>query len=187
MVDKTEGEAEVREAIAEMEASFPPWANASTKSSLIVGRNSHPERGTGCERTRGWQGRVLLQRSALLNPQKASRSRHSILGSGALPREFRDGLLVERRRSRSLGVSIQLLDDEKRDNRAFRDRDPRAVIGFNRAQRREWIHVVLLTEDANLTVDEDASHQLIEGSWYFTGLDDATEEKLSDIVRQAVS
>lgn len=44
-----------------------------------------------------------------------------------------------------------------------------------------------LTEEANLAVDEDAPHRLIESSWYFTELDDATEKKLSDIVRQAVN
>jgi hypothetical protein len=32
---------------------------------------------------------------ALLNPQKASGSGHSLLGSGALPRELEDGLLIE--------------------------------------------------------------------------------------------
>lgn len=37
--------------------------------------------------------------------------------------------------SRSLGGSIQFIDNEKRDNRVFSDRDHGAVIGFNRA---EW-------------------------------------------------
>lgn len=44
-----------------------------------------------------------------------------------------------------------------------------------------------LTEDANLSVDENAPHQLIESSWYFTELDDATEEALSHIVRKAAN
>lgn len=44
-----------------------------------------------------------------------------------------------------------------------------------------------LTEDANLSPAEDTPHQLIESSWYFTELDDATEEKLSDIVSKAAN
>jgi hypothetical protein len=40
------------------------------------------------------------------------------------------------------------------------------------------------TQDANLTVDEGAPHQLIESAWFFTALDDATEAKLSDLVRE---
>lgn len=35
--------------------------------------------------------------------------------------------------SRSLGGSIQFIDDEERDKRAFRNGCPCAVIGFNRA------------------------------------------------------
>jgi hypothetical protein len=44
-----------------------------------------------------------------------------------------------------------------------------------------------LTEDANLTPEEGAPHQLMGSAWYFSGLDDATEAKLSAIVRQAAS
>ena len=44
-----------------------------------------------------------------------------------------------------------------------------------------------LTEDANLTREEGAPHQLMASAWYFTALDDATEAKLSNIVRQAAS
>ncbi len=43
------------------------------------------------------------------------------------------------------------------------------------------------TQEANLTPEEGAPHQLIESAWYFTGLDDATEAKLSAIVRKVVS
>jgi hypothetical protein len=38
------------------------------------------------------------------------------------------------------------------------------------------------TQEANLTREEGAPHQLIESAWYFTGLDDATEARLSAIV-----
>ena len=40
------------------------------------------------------------------------------------------------------------------------------------------------TQEANLTREEGAPHQLIESAWYFTALDDATESKLSAIVRR---
>ena len=44
-----------------------------------------------------------------------------------------------------------------------------------------------LTDKANLTREEGAPHQLIESAWYFTALDDATEAKLSAIVRRVAS
>ena len=40
------------------------------------------------------------------------------------------------------------------------------------------------TQEADLTREEGAPHQLIESAWYFTALDDATEAKLSAIVRK---
>jgi hypothetical protein len=40
------------------------------------------------------------------------------------------------------------------------------------------------TQEANLTPEEGAPHQLIESAWYFTALDDATEAKLCAIVRK---
>ena len=40
------------------------------------------------------------------------------------------------------------------------------------------------TQEANLSCEEGAPHQLIESAWYFTALDDATESKLSAIVRR---
>jgi len=43
------------------------------------------------------------------------------------------------------------------------------------------------TQEANLTREEGAAHQLIESAWYFTALDDATEAKLSAIVRRVAS
>jgi len=44
-----------------------------------------------------------------------------------------------------------------------------------------------LTDKANLTREEGAPHQLLESAWYFTALDDATEAKLSAIVRKGAS
>ena len=41
------------------------------------------------------------------------------------------------------------------------------------------------TQEANLTRDEGAPHQLMECAWYFTALDDATEAKLAGIVGMA--
>jgi hypothetical protein len=43
------------------------------------------------------------------------------------------------------------------------------------------------TQEANLPREECAPHQLIECAWYFTALDDATEAKLSAIVRKVAS
>jgi hypothetical protein len=43
------------------------------------------------------------------------------------------------------------------------------------------------TQQANLTHEEGAPHQLIESAWYFTALDDATEAKLSAIVRRVTN
>ena len=44
-----------------------------------------------------------------------------------------------------------------------------------------------ISQDANLTVEEGAPHQLIESSWYFAGLDEATDAKLAAIVRKIAS
>jgi hypothetical protein len=43
------------------------------------------------------------------------------------------------------------------------------------------------TQEANLTRKEGARHQLIESAWYFTARDDATEARLSDLVRKVAS
>ena len=43
------------------------------------------------------------------------------------------------------------------------------------------------TQEANLTREEGAPHQLIESAWYFTALDDATEARLSAIVHKFAS
>ena len=44
-----------------------------------------------------------------------------------------------------------------------------------------------LTDKANFTREEGAPHQLLESAWYFTALDDATEARLSVIVRKVAS
>jgi hypothetical protein len=44
-----------------------------------------------------------------------------------------------------------------------------------------------LTDKANFSLEEDAAHQLMEAAWFFTALDDATEARLSAIVRKAAS
>ncbi len=43
------------------------------------------------------------------------------------------------------------------------------------------------TQEANLTPDEGAPHQLIGSAWYFAALDDATGARLSAIVRKAAN
>ena len=43
------------------------------------------------------------------------------------------------------------------------------------------------TQEANLTVDQGAPHQLIECAWYFTALDGATEARLSAIIGKVAS
>lgn len=40
------------------------------------------------------------------------------------------------------------------------------------------------TQEADLTREEGAPHQLMGAAWFFTALDDATEAKLSAIVRK---
>ena len=44
-----------------------------------------------------------------------------------------------------------------------------------------------LTEKVDLSVEEGAPHRLMGCAWFFTGLDDATEARLADIVRKAAS
>jgi len=44
-----------------------------------------------------------------------------------------------------------------------------------------------LSDKANLTLEEGAPDQLRESAWFFTALDDATEARLSAIVRKAAS
>ncbi|MDZ4798731.1 MAG: DUF1801 domain-containing protein [Bryobacteraceae bacterium] len=44
-----------------------------------------------------------------------------------------------------------------------------------------------LGDNANHDLDEGAPHQLRESAWFLTALDDATEARLSAIVRKAAS
>ena len=44
-----------------------------------------------------------------------------------------------------------------------------------------------LSDKANHALEEGAPHQLRESAWFFTAMDDATEAKLSAIVRKASS
>jgi hypothetical protein len=43
------------------------------------------------------------------------------------------------------------------------------------------------TQQANMTCEEGAPHQLIESVWYLTALDDATKAKLSAIARRVTN
>ncbi len=43
------------------------------------------------------------------------------------------------------------------------------------------------TQQANMTCEEGAPHQLIASAWYFTALDDATKAKLSAIARRVTN
>jgi len=43
------------------------------------------------------------------------------------------------------------------------------------------------TQEANLTHEEGAPHQLIESAWYFSALDEPTEAKLSAMVLKVAS
>ncbi len=56
------------------------------------------------------------------------------------------------------------------------------TICFFRADKK-WM-TFGYTQDANLTLEQDAPDQLIASAWYFTALDDATEAHLAAIVRK---
>ena len=59
------------------------------------------------------------------------------------------------------------------------------TVCFFRADKKYMTFGV--TQDANLTIEEGAPHQLIESAWYFTALDDPTEAKLSTIVQRVAA
>jgi len=58
------------------------------------------------------------------------------------------------------------------------------VICFFRADRYMTLG---LSDKANHDIEEGARHQLRESAWFFDAMDDATEAKLSAIVRKAAS
>ena len=58
------------------------------------------------------------------------------------------------------------------------------VICFFRVDDDQYV-TLGVTEKANLSVDEDAPHQLIESAWFLTGLDGPTEERIAAIVEKA--
>lgn len=60
-------------------------------------------------------------------------------------------------------------------------RDGKAVCFF-RADKK-WM-TFGYTQDAGLTVEKDAPHQLIECAWFFASLDKASEAKLAALVRK---
>jgi len=96
MVDKTEGEAEVREAIAEMEASFPAVGERLHEVIIDSGPELTPRTWYGMRAYARMARSCASSTQCSVESAEGVGSRHSILGSGALPREFRDGLLVER-------------------------------------------------------------------------------------------
>ena len=57
------------------------------------------------------------------------------------------------------------------------------TVGFFRTDKRYMTFG--FTQEAQLTLEEGAPHQLIESAWYFTSLDGATQAKLSAIVGKA--
>jgi hypothetical protein len=56
------------------------------------------------------------------------------------------------------------------------------TVCFFRADKK-WM-TFAFTQEANLTLEEGAPHKLIESAWYFSALDDATEARLSELVRK---
>ena len=94
-----------------------------------------------------------------MNPQEASGESHSVLGPGALSGELSGGSLAERVRLEITRRLILVLEDTKRDNRVLSDRDPRAVIGFNRA---EWT----IETSANYTTEAATIDELRTGEQY---------------------
>ena len=59
------------------------------------------------------------------------------------------------------------------------------IICFFRADKKYMTFG--LTQDANHALEEGAPNQLRESAWFFAAMDDATEAKLSVIVRKAAS
>ena len=51
--------------------------------------------------------------------------------------------------------------------------------------RRDKYLTFGLTEKAHFALEEGAPHRLMPSAWFFTSLDDVTEAKIAEIVRQA--
>ena len=60
------------------------------------------------------------------------------------------------------------------------------VIVFFRVDDDQYV-TFGLTEKAALAPDDGAHHQLIGSAWFLCDLDDATEDRISEIVRRAAS
>lgn len=60
----------------------------------------------------------------------------------------------------------------------------RPVLCFFRADEKYM--TLGLTEKIDFKLDEGAPHKLMECAWFFTELDSATEEKISDIIKKAI-
>jgi hypothetical protein len=56
------------------------------------------------------------------------------------------------------------------------------TVCFFRADKK-WM-TFGFTQEADLSVEKGASHQLIGSGWFFTALDNATETRLAELVRQ---
>jgi hypothetical protein len=59
------------------------------------------------------------------------------------------------------------------------------IVCFFRADKKQMTFG--FTQEAHVTRDEGQPHQLMACAWYFTGLDDATEARLSELVRKVGS
>jgi hypothetical protein len=60
------------------------------------------------------------------------------------------------------------------------------VICFFRVDDEDYV-TFGLTEKAHLAPDPSAGHQLIGSAWFLTELDEATENRVADLVRDAVN
>ena len=59
------------------------------------------------------------------------------------------------------------------------------TVCFFRADKR-WM-TFGFTQEANLTLEEGAPHQLIGSAWFFTDLDEATDARVAELVRRVTS
>lgn len=97
-----------------------------------------------------------------MNPQNSSGLGLSLVGSGALPKEFRDEILVETERIEITRRIDPTLDDKERDNHAFNDRDTSVVIAFNRAVWDTTIIIVVMFVVVVTIWDQDIGMALLD-------------------------